>query len=63
MVGLPFFKEEFPQFKDLTENAKNKLAISFLIENRAVPAYLSRNVCDFSSLNKNELKEYKKLVS
>lgn len=57
--GMTFFKEEFPQFKDFTESAKNKLAISFLIENRAIPNYLANSVRDFSSLNKIEEKEYK----
>lgn len=59
VVGMSFFKYEFPQFKNFTENAKNKLAISFLIENRAIPPYLIDSVRNFSSLNKLELKEYK----
>lgn len=56
LVGMEFFKEEFPQFKDLTESAKIKLGLSFLIEGRVPPAYVSNYIASFTFKTKEDLK-------
>lgn len=59
VVGMDFFKSEFVQFKDLTEDAKMKLGLSFLIEGRQPPLYVSGYIDGFTIKSKEDLKTYK----